>query len=182
MRSLSTQENVDAPDGNFIYGRIRDYAASTPGTPVNEALYGDIHQLIARMMQESGVVPNGLPDNDYNGFQIYEAFRKLTKPYNVYTALVSQSGTSAPTVNELNNEIGAIVWTRISTGVYRGTLSGAFISSNTWTTAAFQENLGTGYLKRAASSYVEIRTVNTGGSPADSIMNNTPIEIRVYDV
>lgn len=77
MRSLSTQENVDAPDGNFIYGRIRDYVLGTPGTPVNEALYGDIHQFFARLMQLSGVTPNNLPDNDYNGFQIFEALTAL---------------------------------------------------------------------------------------------------------
>lgn len=78
MRWLGTQENVDSPDSEYIYGRIRDWSGTIEGTPVNEALYGDIHQFIARMMQESGITPNNLPDNDYNGFQIYEAFRALT--------------------------------------------------------------------------------------------------------
>lgn len=74
MRWIGTQQNVDSPDGEYIYGKIRDWSGTTEGTPVDEALYGDIHQLIARMVQESGITPNGLPDNEYNGWQIYDAF------------------------------------------------------------------------------------------------------------
>lgn len=75
MRWLGSQDNVNAPDSEYIYGRIRDWTSGVAGTPVNEALYGDIHQFIARMMQLSGLTPNGLPDNDYNGFQIFEAYK-----------------------------------------------------------------------------------------------------------
>lgn len=75
MRWLANQENVDGPDSEYIYGRIRDRSATIEGTPVDEALYGDIHQYIARMMQLSGITPNELPDNDYNGFQIFEAYK-----------------------------------------------------------------------------------------------------------
>jgi len=44
----------------------------------------------------------------------------------LYIANLTQTGTSAPTASELVNTVGAIVWTRTSTGVYVGTLTGAF--------------------------------------------------------
>jgi len=47
-------------------------------------------------------------------------------PIKHYRALISQSGVADPTVIEFDNTIGAIVWTRISTGKYMGTLASAF--------------------------------------------------------
>lgn len=50
----------------------------------------------------------------------------------VYEALLTQSGTSAPSVTVLgNNDIGNIVWSYNSTGQYIGTLNGAFPSGKT---------------------------------------------------
>lgn len=48
-------------------------------------------------------------------------------PYLKYVAIMEQSGTDAPVATILENTIGAIVWTRASTGSYRGTLAGAFL-------------------------------------------------------
>lgn len=49
------------------------------------------------------------------------------KPYKVYTALLTQSGTDAPVATVLENTLGGdVVWTRDGTGQYRGTLNGAF--------------------------------------------------------
>jgi hypothetical protein len=74
-RSLASKPNVDAPDYDYPFGRIRDRAGSTPGTPVNEVVYGDFHQFFAKLMDEAGVTANGLPDNDDDGFQLYEALK-----------------------------------------------------------------------------------------------------------
>lgn len=58
-----------------------------------------------------------------------------TVDYLVYTALLSQSGTDAPTVFVLQNTLGGpVVWTRDSPGVYHGTLAGAFTANKTWPT------------------------------------------------
>lgn len=49
-----------------------------------------------------------------------------------YNALISQTGTSAPSVTVLENSLGGtVVWTRGSTGSYTGTLSSAFTSGKT---------------------------------------------------
>jgi hypothetical protein len=44
----------------------------------------------------------------------------------VYKALLSQSGTDAPTAVILENTLGDIVWTYDGIGSYEGTLNGAF--------------------------------------------------------
>lgn len=54
------------------------------------------------------------------------------RPYKVYTALLSQAGTSAPTAVVLENTLGGVpVWTRTGAGIYRCTLVGAFTDLKT---------------------------------------------------
>jgi hypothetical protein len=73
MRSLLSKPNVNAADSDYPYGSIRDRDGATQGTPVTEEVYGDIHQFFEKLMAEAGVTANDLPDNDYNGFQLFEA-------------------------------------------------------------------------------------------------------------
>jgi len=76
-RSLENKENVEPVDSDYPYGRIKDNTGSDNGTPINEDVYGDFHQFFARMFAESGLTYNELPDNDYSGFQYYEALKTL---------------------------------------------------------------------------------------------------------
>ena len=78
MRILSSNPNVDNSDlVNFPDGRIKDNDGSGNGTGINERTNGDIHQTISRLMRKYGIVPNGLPDNVTNGYQIVEAIQAL---------------------------------------------------------------------------------------------------------
>jgi len=53
--------------------------------------------------------------------------------YKVYTAVLTQSSTSAPTPTVLENTLGGtIVWGYSSVGTYSGTLAGAFTSQKTF--------------------------------------------------
>jgi len=62
---------------------------------------------------------------------------KQTDPANVggagylkYVALLTQSGTSAPTATVLENTLGGtVVWSYLSVGQYVGTLTGAFVEN-----------------------------------------------------
>ncbi len=72
-RSLENKINVIAPDTDYPFGRIRDNDGTGNGVPVNETVYGDFHQFFAKMFNFSGGVYNELPDNDYSGFQYFEA-------------------------------------------------------------------------------------------------------------
>lgn len=108
--------------------------------------------------------------------------RKLnSRKYKVYTALLSQTGTSNPTVVVLENELGDLVWTRNNVGVYYGTLANAFIGNQT---VIFINNTSVGGRSvigyRTSANQINIEQLLVDGStPADSL-SNTSIEIRVY--
>jgi hypothetical protein len=74
---LEDKPNVDAPGGDYPYGNIRDNTGSGNGTPVNKLVYADFHQFFARLLAQSGVVANNLPDNNANGFQYFEALQAI---------------------------------------------------------------------------------------------------------
>lgn len=76
-RDLEAQENVDSGDAENLSGKIRDNTGIGDGTPVNEALYGDMHQFFAKLMRDAGITPNNLIENTTNGFQLNEAFDKV---------------------------------------------------------------------------------------------------------
>jgi hypothetical protein len=74
MIPLNSNPNIDNSDLiNFPDGRIKDNDGSDNGTPVNRSVYGDIHSTISKLMRMYGIIPNGLPDNETNGYQIIEA-------------------------------------------------------------------------------------------------------------
>ena len=103
------------------------------------------------------------------------------RPYKVYTALLTQSGTSAPTATVLENTIGAIVWTRNGAGEYYGTLSGAFTSNKTWCSPPLSANTGDFVgvqVGRLDNNIVVVKSLVFGNS--DDELSETAIEIRVY--
>jgi len=102
--------------------------------------------------------------------------------YKSYVALISQSGTAAPTVTILENTIGNIVWTRFALGDYRGTLTDAFTSGKVITLSNQIEPLQTILIVRKNIDSIAINTITTStGAAIDSALVNTSIEIRVYN-
>ena len=96
--------------------------------------------------------------------------------YLVYTALLTQSGSGAPTAIVLQNTLGGtVVWTRDDQGVYYGTLSGAFTENKTWTYPYSQTSVDNFKLFWANTNEVQFTTYST-----DSQLTLTPVEIRVY--
>ena len=74
-RDKALQINIDGSDlVAYPNKRIRNNDGSGNGTPVDEYNYGDIHELMAKFMRDSKLPYNGLPDNEQNGHQLYEAF------------------------------------------------------------------------------------------------------------
>lgn len=102
--------------------------------------------------------------------------------YLVYTALLSQTGTAAPTVIVLENTIGPIVWGRNGVGEYFGTLSGAFVLGKTFSLLSNIGDITGDNIK------IELRSISLNGFNlstyttilSDNILFKTPIEIRVY--
>lgn len=105
--------------------------------------------------------------------------------YKVYTALLTQSGTNAPTATILENTLGDITFTRENNGNYN------IISNNLFTTdkTFYQITLNFGSQVGILSSFV-LRYINSGflylvtrddSGEFDDFLINTPIEIRVYN-
>lgn len=106
-----------------------------------------------------------------------------------YVALVSQSGTDAPTVVVLENTIGTITWGYISDGDYSINSSGLFTLNKTiiFMGAASQDtDAGIFLSEQADANQLHIRTMDfDSGPPAGFTVQNgklvaTSIEIRVY--
>tara|TARA_R110000868_G_scaffold62827_2_gene189737 strand:+ start:271 stop:1038 length:768 start_codon:yes stop_codon:yes gene_type:complete len=105
-------------------------------------------------------------------------------PYNVYSALLTQSGTSAPVATVLENTFAnTIIWSYDITGVYNATLNGAFLPNKT---AVFctKQMTGSGGLvmsgSRTNNNIVSIR-VSNATTNVDGELSDASIEIRVYN-
>jgi len=109
------------------------------------------------------------------------------RPYKVYTALLTQSGTNTPVATVLENTLGGdLAWTRISDGVYNATLSVAFVENKTFLNLSYNhENdvtgSSTGLVFRVNQNTIQLETGVIGDIRFDSILIDTPIEIRVYN-
>ena len=110
---------------------------------------------------------------------------KNQRPYKVYTALLSQTGTNAPTATALENTLGgSVAWSRIGSGVYLGELTGAFVNNKTWSSVSIGGYLSGGAnsvaLKRFDNNSVILIT-NKDTLSSDNILDLASIEIRVYN-
>lgn len=133
-------------------------------------------------------VKEGLSDAPQDG-EIYgrkdgqwEIISGSTEPYKVYTALITQIGTSAPTANVLENTLGGtVVWSRIGEGEYLATLSGAFTGVKTICFTTIYAGLSypaTAQAGKSTDNAVVLQT-REGASLADNF-SNLNFEIRVY--
>ena len=104
------------------------------------------------------------------------------RPYKVYTGLISQTGTNDPTVVIMENTIGNIVWQRIATGQYTATLTNAFTVDKTYLVVGpFQYLYNTSCTFLRNNDSILGLTNQTNNIIGDGILDNTPIEIRVYN-
>lgn len=102
------------------------------------------------------------------------------RPYKVYTALLTQSGTSAPVATVLENTIGTITITRSGTGEYTITSSGLFTLNKT----TFDITPIQGFIKQSALSNINtivFETRSTSNVASDELLLSKKLEIRVYN-
>lgn len=117
-----------------------------------------------------------------------EDVRDYVSPYKVYTALLTQSGTSAPTAVVLENTLGfEVIWGRESAGKYS---AGGFTQDKT--TVFFTRNpvdmseKSFGYFAHEDSAVI-IWSYNQSNALSDNILcdgdfyTKSLIEIRVYN-
>ena len=109
MKALTDLANTNAPDVDFPYGDLRDNPGDGTGTPVNRNMLSDPLQFFQKLADEAGITPNGLVDNEYNGWQSWEALRTIY-PNNQKTI---QSTWNMDTDSTLNVTHGIADFTKI---------------------------------------------------------------------
>jgi len=102
----------------------------------------------------------------------------------VYVALLTQTGTDAPVATVLENTLGSVpIWSYEGIGLYSITLSNTFTVGKT---TIFVGNYWDGEAVIAIPSQYDINIIYFNVSYAisansgDSLLNSTPVEIRVY--
>jgi len=102
--------------------------------------------------------------------------------YTEYVALLTQSGTDAPTATVIKNETGATVtFARVNVGLYAATFDSAVLTLNK--TACIIIHGASEFLtcSRSAATSVAIASYNTAWALTDGLMSGILIIIRIYD-
>jgi hypothetical protein len=165
---MTFNNNVILPGANaLVFGKGNVVTAGSKGLIV-----GDGQTLTDDGMVVSNLTVTGTINGD------------VVVPYKKYVALISQTGTNDPTVSILENTIGDIVWTRLSSGVYQGVLFNAFIDDfKTYLTInqTLQNLGGVNYITWFDGSTIQIDTLDNTFTNSDGLLGFTTIEIRVYE-
>ena len=97
-----------------------------------------------------------------------------------YEALLTQSGSGDPTVVVNENTIGTIVWTRVNTGHYRGTLASAFTADKTHAFIQSSAETALCFISRNSNNVVDVYTTDQTLAKTDGKLSSTPVRIKVY--
>lgn len=145
MRALLSTPNVDPISVDYPKGRVRDKAGATPGTSGGEVLFGDIIQLFQKCVLDAGIVENGLPDNETNGYQLLEA-------------LMQYSDVEEKTVGDITTKLfrkGKVVYGKISASASTNIGVGSALNLGD----AFSSNFRPS--KRIITNIIGLRSVDT---------------------
>lgn len=89
---LKSQSIDNSSPAVYLQGRVKDNTGAGDGTPVNEFVYGDMHQVFAKLMDLYKIKYNDLPDNEVNGYQLIEALIALASKNDFVLPLTSSGG------------------------------------------------------------------------------------------
>ena len=105
------------------------------------------------------------------------------RPYKVYTGLVSQTSTNAPTATVLENTLGQTVsFTYEDPGDYQVIISGnPMTSTNTAILIGTVQSNAQVFAVRTGLGSIQLQSFNAAGSLADGILSEVAIEIRIYE-
>ena len=172
MQGYNDKTNVTTNNRNsIILG-----SGNVVGDGVKALVVGD-----GLSIESSGIATTNLTVTDtLNG----RAVSDILPTYKKYVALITQSSTANPTVIELENTIGPIIWTRTAVGEYEGTLTGAFTNGKTYVTLSQVYKNSMAVIYRKTDDIIEIETTNLHSPTAahhDTHLSNNTLEIRVYE-
>lgn len=126
----------------------------------------------------------------YPGSQQGNAIRDLAanvaalEEVKVFIALLNQSGENAPTAKILKNTLGPATFEYVSSGTYSVTIAGAFPDADKVFAFGIVNDIENSArqveLARYDANTMYITSLGYTFSPADDLLINSPIEIRVY--
>jgi len=213
--SLSTNTSQQFNDGDNYYTRVDDASGTysfvdiTPGL-LQMGSYDGIGYSDMKVHSQDQPVGDGSTNNrivvadginqkgivyrdDYTAnFTTYSLVTKgyvdSKKPYKVYVALLTQTGTASPTAIELENTFGfSPTFSYVLDGYYSLEMTGEFPSTNTviFNGSADQGPIGGDFAhltsNRNNDDSILLYTFDVnGGGLTNGLLNNTSIEIRVY--
>lgn len=118
--------------------------------------------------------------NDESAAYTIEEIRDTIAPYKVYTAILNQSGTNPPTVVVLQNTFDEeVVWSYEAVGEYRATNPAFTTSACVFFGANHSVALVTA--AEAENGYLDIIPAAADLTIANGLLDDCPIEIRVYN-
>lgn len=104
--------------------------------------------------------------------------------YLIYCAIVSQTGTSAPTGTPLTNQIGTLTWSYVSVGKYKLSKTGGFDTTKTLLSVPLGvvHSLYPNYVKVSfdTDNNLLFETWNSALEYADNILSNFNFDIRTF--
>ena len=109
------------------------------------------------------------------------------RPYKVYTALLTQSGTNAPVATVLENTLGEVTYSYTAVGKYSITSNGLFLTNKTVVFFGDIVNNANGLSLVATIQGEDVNPnrlpfyTNIDGANTNFALLKTPIEIRVYN-
>lgn len=120
-----------------------------------------------------------------DGSTVFESLPKfMPRKYKVFTALVTQADTSAPTMTILENTLsGTPVFTYDAVGEYELTLASEFVNNKTaiFTSVIINNNLARSYTAvRVSNDVIEVKSYNSG-TLANTMLSSSILEIRIYE-
>jgi len=161
---------------------LEDWGASTKGFPKGVVVF-DTNGLYRNILAGNTSKPS--VNSPSNG---WELLSDITPPaYKVYSVLVTQTGTSAPTVKVLENTLGTVTISYDSVGYYYFTSSGLFTEDKTF--HILSSGGGNNALQKHVVSVwedadnisIQCGTIATTVVPANGVLIRASFEIRVYN-
>ncbi|WP_281225943.1 hypothetical protein [Flavobacterium aquiphilum] len=134
-------------------------------------------------LQVNGTI-SASPATTFNQVVVKSQLDASVRPYKVYTALLTQTGTSAPTAIVLENTLGVTIsWSYTSTGFYTFTSSANIFTTNKtiiFTTKSLAGSFGMAFNANISSFTSGDIIVSNSSGLMDNSLSNASIEIRVY--
>ena len=119
--------------------------------------------------------------------ELNQVVNGVERPYKVYTALLTQTGTDAPVATVLENTLGNVWFQYSDIGIYTILIPEFDITKTYYSCGGMGDSTQVDAASKiimfsnSDSGSLQINTYNNSPSISNNILNKTPIEIRVYN-